>query len=465
MRHRQTKHHLDGRRFSGCLPAALLSLIALGGCGGADDVAPTRTVMVIDDGFDTSVPALEGRVIASYTISCDAGVEAAMTMPTFADAKAALLAEYQTADTSCRLREGIVNAPEAFPTIQQFRDRWNGMISHNARGRTVFTAAEFAQIANAMETSEVSYHGTSTSGTIAGENPDVRLVLIQTPLDTAEGFAEAYQCQKQSDLDWAVALWTDPEVHAAYVKRPAPTIDTELDQLLAKFNIDVVNESFGDMPRAALEELQAENDCPPVDFNAFFAARAALNDDRDAAQPASRALLVHAAGNEGTSIDSGADASVCVRNHSDRLVVGADDLKDQRSTFSNFGGCVDVYAPGENIVTPTSGGWLMPQAGTSFSSPLIARQISLLPVEGMFSVANARDALLKSVDSQQRVPRAAFPASFFYDPAPDTGVRASALISGEPTVKMPSPIARSNKGRTRPLRPGRVLHLPGKFAF
>jgi len=450
---------------SGCLPAALLSLLALGGCDGADDAAPTRTVMVVDDGFDTSVPALEGRVIASYTVSCDAGVEAAMNMPTFADAKAALLAEFQTADTSCRLREGIVNAPEAFPAIQQFRERWNGMISHNVRGRTVFTAAEFAQIASAMDTSEVSYHGTSTSSTIAGENPNLRLVLIQTPLDTAQGVAETYQCQKQSDLDRAVALWTDPEVHAAYVKRPPPTIDTELDQLLVKFNIDVVNESFGELPRAALEGLQAENACPPVDFNAYFAAKAALNDDRDAAQPVLRALLVHSAGNEGISIDSGADASVCVRNHSDRLVVGADDLKDQRSTFSNFGACVDLYAPGENIVTSTSGGWLMPQAGTSFSSPLIARQISLLPVEGMFSVAKARAALLKSVDSQQRIPRAAFPASFFYDPAPDTSVQSSALISGDPMVKVLSPAARSNRGRTRPLRLGRILHLPGKFAF
>jgi len=89
----------------------------------------------------------------------------------------------------------------------------------------------------------------------------------------------------------------------------------------------------------------------------------------------------------------------------------------------------------------------------------------LLPVEGMFSVANARAALLKSVDSQQRIPRAAFPASFFYDPAPDTGVQTSALISGEPMVKVLSPTARSNKGRTGPLRPGRILHLPGKFAF
>ena len=65
------------------------------------------------------------------------------------------------------------------------------------------------------------------------------------------------------------------------------------------------------------------------------------------------------------------------------LTVGATDTTDARTTWSNYGTCVDVYAPGNNIVSsygktqdPTAP-WSS-LSGTSMASPAVAGVAALL---------------------------------------------------------------------------------------
>jgi len=69
------------------------------------------------------------------------------------------------------------------------------------------------------------------------------------------------------------------------------------------------------------------------------------------------------------------NADACTQPPADALgafTVGATDSTDTRSSFSNWGTCVEIYAPGSNIDMPQAGGGYMQNSGTSFAAPLVA---------------------------------------------------------------------------------------------
>ncbi len=53
------------------------------------------------------------------------------------------------------------------------------------------------------------------------------------------------------------------------------------------------------------------------------------------------------------------------------ITVGSTTLTDSRSSFSNYGDCVDVYAPGQSILSASNTNSMMysTKQGTSMSSP------------------------------------------------------------------------------------------------
>jgi subtilisin family serine protease len=81
------------------------------------------------------------------------------------------------------------------------------------------------------------------------------------------------------------------------------------------------------------------------------------------------------ANNAGT--DACGDSPSGVR---EAITVGATDLADFRASFSNFGPCVDVFAPGNDIVSAaiTSDTAVTSNSGTSMASPHVAGAAALL---------------------------------------------------------------------------------------
>lgn len=79
------------------------------------------------------------------------------------------------------------------------------------------------------------------------------------------------------------------------------------------------------------------------------------------------------------------------------ITVGATNVADTKSSFSNFGSCVSIFAPGENIVTAHKSA---PNAyalasGTSFASPLTAGVAALvLQKRPDWSPANVKSQLI-----------------------------------------------------------------------
>ena len=153
--------------------------------------------------------------------------------------------------------------------------------------------------------------------------------------------------------------------------------------------------------------------CAPIDLRGYYAALGELARAQREARGASGPLVVQSAGNDATRIDSPADYPDCTIGDTRHLLVGSYDLNQQRSAFSNYGGCVDLYAPGEHVVTYYAGGWLTVARGTSFAAPLVARFASLkAPVP--YDPPQAHDQLLGALTGDAAIPISSFPADFFY---------------------------------------------------
>ncbi|MFJ2815934.1 S8 family peptidase [Streptomyces sp. NPDC087294] len=155
-------------------------------------------------------------------------------------------------------------------------------------------------------------HGTHVAGTVAGRTygvaPQAALVAVRVLDCTGNGD----KAQTIAGLDWV----------AQHAHRPA-----------------VLNASVGE------ERSQALND-----------AFTALSDQG--------VLPVVAAGNDAVDACTASPASA------DRVVtVASSDRDDRQSSFSNWGRCVTLYAPGRSIVSAKLGGGSTTLSGTSMATP------------------------------------------------------------------------------------------------
>lgn len=67
------------------------------------------------------------------------------------------------------------------------------------------------------------------------------------------------------------------------------------------------------------------------------------------------------------------------------ITVGAVDINDRRASFSNYGDCVDVYAPGVGIVSSWIGQTNMVNSlsGTSMAAPHVTGEINVLLMDNL----------------------------------------------------------------------------------
>lgn len=107
----------------------------------------------------------------------------------------------------------------------------------------------------------------------------------------------------------------------------------------------------------------------------------------DAAVAALAALgytVVVSAGNEAQDV-----CNVSPAREPSAVTVGATDRQDFRATFSNFGDCLDLFAPGVAIESTLIGGGSGPMSGTSMAAPHVAGYAAMLGERGVTAVADS----------------------------------------------------------------------------
>ena len=83
----------------------------------------------------------------------------------------------------------------------------------------------------------------------------------------------------------------------------------------------------------------------------------------------SRVFYALAAGNNGGDACNKSPARAGAGTNNGVMTVAATDSADKEASFSNFGRCVDIWAPGVSILSTRKGGGMATMSGTSMASP------------------------------------------------------------------------------------------------
>jgi subtilisin family serine protease len=135
-------------------------------------------------------------------------------------------------------------------------------------------------------------------------------------------------------------------------------------------------------------------------------------------------VMVVAAGNESMNACTKSPAST-----PNAVTVAASTSSDYRASFSNYGSCVDLFAPGESILSALNGGGAGYKSGTSMASPHVAGAAAVLwGLNPGYSVSQVSQAVVNGATQNKITDTMGSPNRLLFL-APSSGVAPSAPAS------------------------------------
>ncbi|MFD4637771.1 S8 family serine peptidase [Lentzea sp. NPDC058436] len=169
----------------------------------------------------------------------------------------------------------------------------------------------------------------------------------------------------------------------------------------------------------AIEWITANAQKPAVVNASWTFDTADIGNDAIAGMVASGVQMAVASGNSSTNACSTGPAKIA-----SLITVNATSSNDARASFSNYGNCTDIFAPGDNITSLGLNGGSTNMSGTSMATPHVAGVAALyLSANPSASPQALRDALVNNAtDGKVTNPGSGSPNKLLY----------SGFIGGDP---------------------------------
>lgn len=353
-----------------------------------------HNVMVVDRGIDSEHEVYKDKVLAKYMLSCKnyypifqtkirtfINLKNEIQVLNFPQIKAEYL-KYINGDTQfffeqkCELQKEL-------PTIQyelnadeeSNRKIWNNAMKKRDRSMILNHPKIYKYLTEQIR----EFHGTAVTSTLAYKNDNVKIVLVES---NGGGLYIKDSCHEAIRFYPVFArLYKDPEVRAQILKKATLVSHTKaLDGLAKAHSVSLINKSYSSTFPTMKEKLPsciedvyqkaAEYHILQNEINAKLAKRDGIYFDK------APYLTLQSAGNQSFESNSKKEIFSCSgeKNH---LQIGSYSfLSKERSDFSNYGACVDLYGIGENVFATIPQRYLLPAHGTSFAAPLVLRFLS-----------------------------------------------------------------------------------------
>jgi Subtilase family len=405
--------------------------------------ATGENILLVDEGFDRSHPWIEGKEIASFSISCEEDSQSSfLTATDFQQAKKEYLRYLATDSSPCSIVQGIPIQASWTRVSSVDQKEWNQSVmlgqvalADPKYSRLMFSIAQGVSPDGRM----IPGHGVATSSLASYGLKSPRLVTIEIHFKSPDGPVE---CPNIGQLTILAQLNEDRDVRAAMIKKPKTAFQKEIETITEKYRIGIINESFGAPPLQVLVQQFKDSGCL-FDANKFVELHRRIAASEEAValkRETSRfenILTIKAAGNDGFTINSSRDAFDCA-DRSKQIMIGSYGKAEIISQFSQRGDCVDFYAPGEDIVQAGLAGLLTSWSGTSFSAPLVTNLVvsHLKPPYTRDAVAGFLKGLSKAgtIIGQEN-----FPKELLFKPLDipkvNSGAQGMSLLSKNSTLK------------------------------
>jgi aqualysin 1 len=221
----------------------------------------------------------------------------------------------------------------------------------------------------------------SHAGDGLGAISNVAVYIIDSGIDSGQGDLNVAAHVKL--LPFPNFLNTDCNGHGTHVAGTASAMDNDLDVVgvapgAALAGIKVLS-CLGTGPTSAVikgVDLVTANGPKPGVVNISLGGPASEALDAAVTNSVNAGFFYAvAAGNESTDACNGSPSRLGPIDG--LMTVAATDTNEQEPGFSNYGNCVDIWAPGVNILSTKIGGGTQVLSGTSMASPHVAGAAAL----------------------------------------------------------------------------------------
>jgi len=246
---------------------------------------------------------------------------------------------------------------------------------------------------NADVSSTLAGNGSGAVGTVTDYLIDSGIDYWHTDLNVVAhgnftGDAKNYDCNGHGTH---VAGTIGAKDNADYVVGAAPGV-----ALVGLKVLDCAGNGSMSNIIAAVDWVTAAAKKPAVANLSLGGAGSQALDDAVRRSADSGVLYVLAAGNNGDNACNYSPARAGAGTNNGIVTVAATDVYNREPSWSNYGSCVDIWAPGVNIVSTSYTGGTTTMSGTSMASPHVAGAADLYLSRNATAPAATTEAVLKA---------------------------------------------------------------------